>query len=173
MLLLATSFELTAPLMAAPSGFTTITQTTNSQSSVAFAVFSGPASALTNGTTVAYAEPENTGLGAVYLVETTAASYALTTATQTTDNTPSYECTIDGATAATLNIALQILYVPANSGPTSVPSPAAILAENGGEAQGDGASLLWTNTAAAAATFTRAGGVNIGGVSAIGILGRA
>ena len=83
-LLLATSFELTAPLMAAPSGFTTITQTTNSQSSVAFAVFSGPASALTNGTTVAYAEPENTGLGAVYLVETTAASYALTTATQTT-----------------------------------------------------------------------------------------
>ena len=54
----------------------------------------------------------------------------------------------------TLNIGLQILYVPANSGPTSVPSPAAILAENGGEAQGDGASLLWTNTTAAAATFT-------------------
>ena len=172
-LLLATSFEMTAPLMAAPSGFTTITQTTNSQSSVAFAVFSGPASALTNGTTVAYAEPENTGKGAVYLVETTAASYALTTATQTTDNTPSYECTIDGATTTTLNIGLQILYVPANSGPTSVPSPAAILAENGGEAQGDGASLLWTNTTATAATFTRAGGVNISGVAAIGILGTA
>ena len=105
--------------------------------------------------------------------KTTAASYALTTATQTTDNTPTYECTIDGATAATLNIGLQILYVPANSGPTSVPTPAAILAENGGEAQGDGASLLWTNTTAAAATFTRAGGVNISGVAAIGILGTA